>query len=394
MSDMNDSPSSLAPEHGFWDYTAPGAGGMEGFEKEDFQRLLDDMSTAGMNSVCIQPKWITTGYRSRLKFLDQSPDNLMIRSDNRLLIDFFSEARKRGIKTWLSAVGNMLPVDKVKATPWRSSDEAFRTSIPIKYGVYDLDSSEIADCTVRIFGELAELFPGVDGFVVEVEHSGIEAPHRIPLYNQWAEQNGRPRFDQVAHPLQVRLPDFSPWRDYSSYRRAELMNQIEAEVRRKGFAGELAMLCETGRQPYLLTQEVNLKDFHQRCPDWAAVTYEYSYNKAVNRFGMMEMCIEEPKKAGLKTYYLPRGVMTFAFPETWPMPLTIEQSWQLDLEDIQRFQPDGIWWFGAGIGVVPEGAHVSLKRLQESGYKDGHKARQAFLKTIAAFCNPRSSNSA
>ena len=58
--------------------------------------------------------------------------------------------------------------------------------------------------------------------------------------------------------------------------------------------------------------------------------------------------LEEPKKAGLKTYYLPRGISTFAYPETWPMALTLEQSWQMDLEDISRFKPDGVWWFGSG----------------------------------------------
>ena len=33
--------SSLV-EHGFWDYTTPGAGGMEAFGQDDYLSLLDD----------------------------------------------------------------------------------------------------------------------------------------------------------------------------------------------------------------------------------------------------------------------------------------------------------------------------------------------------------------
>ena len=375
---------TLAAEHGFWDYTTPGAGGMEGFANADYQMLLDDMSAAGMNSVCVVVKWLTTGYRSRLKFLDQSAANPMIASDNQLLLDFFQQARVRGIQTWLAAVVNMFPVDQLKSTPWHASTEAFRGELQIKYGIYDVDSAEVQDCAIQVFEELTELFPDVSGFVVEVEHCGIEAPHRIPLYNEWAEKNGRPRFDQIAHPLQARLPDLSPWRDYATHRRIELMHRIESAVTRKGFRGALAMLCETGRQPYLLTQEVNLEEFKRSCPDWSAVTYEYSYNKSLNRFGMMELCLEEPKKAGLKTYYLPRGISTFAYPETWPMALTLEQSWQMDLEDIARFKPDGVWWFGSGT-VSDRAAHCELPKLRQSGYKDGHGARRALLKKIRSF---------
>ena len=72
------SPVSLAkgyhPEaHGFWDYTTPGAGGMEHYRREDYRLLLEDMRRAGMNSLAINVKWLTTGYRSRLPFLDQAP---------------------------------------------------------------------------------------------------------------------------------------------------------------------------------------------------------------------------------------------------------------------------------------------------------------------------------
>ena len=74
-------PSGSLMEYGFWDYATPGAGGMEAFKQDDYVSLLDDMAQAGMNSLMIFVKWLTTGYRSRLPFQDQSPDNPVIASE-------------------------------------------------------------------------------------------------------------------------------------------------------------------------------------------------------------------------------------------------------------------------------------------------------------------------
>src|SRR5262249_12745538 len=149
-------------------------------------------------------------------FLDQHPTNPATASDNHLIRDFLAAAQRRKIKTWLAAVVNMLPADKLKSKPWHESRRAFRRGLPVRVGIYDLDSAEVCDCAVQIFSELHELFPGVHGFVVEVEHSGLEAAHRIPRYNRWAKKHGRPQFAKIARPLQPRLPDLSPWRDYTT----------------------------------------------------------------------------------------------------------------------------------------------------------------------------------
>jgi len=373
----------LCDEHGFWDYTTPGSGGMERYTRDDHLLLLDDMQAAGMNSLLVVVKWMTTGYRSNLPFVDQHPTNVVTASDNQLLRDVIAEADKRGIETWLGANVNIYPTAKMKTQAWSTARRIFHVDFPFEISSYDLDTSEVQDHAVAMSRELVTLFPRAAGLMVEVEFCGMEMPHRIPLYNRWAKKNGRPPFAKVAHPLNPRLPDIAAWRDYATFRRAELMRKIETAVRSKGFRGQLSTLCETGRLPYLITQDVNLEMFHAACPNWAAVSYECSYNKSRNRYGMMEMAIEEPKRAGMKTYYLPRGVMTFAFPESWPLPLSIQQSWQLDLEDIARFRPDGVWWFGSG--HAGDGAHIHLSRLRQSGYKDGRAARRALLKKIAAF---------
>jgi hypothetical protein len=245
--------------------------------------------------------------------------------------------------------------------------------LPETAGAYDADSPMFQERAVAIFEELVELFPGIGGLMVELENSGDEAPHRIPLYNAWAAKNEAPLFEKIGHPLTPRGFDASPWRNYATHRRLEVCQAIEQAARAKGFTGEMAMICETGGSDNAVCQEVNLKMFHQRLPDWTALTYEYE--KYMRRYGMMDMCIATPKALGLRTYYLPRGVMTYG--NSWPLPISLEESWKRDVEDMQLFRPDGVWWFGCG--TVNAGCHVDLARLRQSGFADGPAARRALL---------------
>jgi hypothetical protein len=366
-------------EHGFWDYTAPGAGGMEGYTRDDYSALLDDMSASGMNSVLVMPKWITTGYRSRLPFVDQHPSNPVTGSDNVLLRDFLNDAKRRGIKTWIGAVASMFPARCVASAPYSFYDGSQWGASIEKIGCYDLDTPEVNEFAQPLFEELYELFPAIDGFMVELEFAAHVMPHRAPLYNAWAEANRRPRFDSLFMKLDGRsMTSLSPWREYSTHRRTELLAKIEKALRARGFRGELAMLCETGRSPGIAVQEVDCELFRRRCPNWAAVSYEYAYDKDTPcRLGMMEMAITLPRKAGLKTYYLPRGVMTFN--GTWPMTIPLEETWRRECEDIVQFMPDGVWWFGSGQGAN-NGWHVDTGRLKQSGFADGRAARNALLR--------------
>jgi hypothetical protein len=360
-------------ELGFWDYTTPGAGGMEAFQKSDYLLLLDDMSQAGMNSLMIFVKWLTTGYRSRLDFLDQTTENLNIASDNHLVRFAIEEANKRNIKVWLGAVATYYDVRKFQSKPYRTITRMSGFSLPFQVGIFDTDTPELLECIVRMFEELIEQFPGIGGICVELEGAGVEVEHRIPLYDAWAKEKGYPPFTQLSHPFDPRKFDVSPWREYTTLSRLRVLRAVEVAIRGKGFRGELAMICETGRTTYAAGQEVDLKQFHAQFPEWAGVTYEYE--KWDHRYAMMDFCLDQPKKEGLKVYYLPRGVMTWGMP--WPLPITLEQSWLCDLEDILHFQPDGVWWFGCG--TVNEGAHVSVKRLERVAYRDGVAARRALI---------------
>ena len=363
--------------HGFWDYTTPGAGGMEGFLREDYLLLLDDMAAAGMNTLAICIKWLTTGYRSRLSYLEQSSDNPVIESDNELLRTVIEQARRRGIDIWLNVVLTMFEIEHYGLNPYRTVATFPNLIFPKPIGFYDLDEPIVRERAIEIVAEIVELFPDVAGLTIEVEESGVETPPRVALYNEWAQVNAQPEFAQLGHPFHPRYFDVAPWRDYTTHRRIELLQQIETHARNQGFTGHLSMLCESGRTSYTAGLEVNTKMFQQRMPTWQVVTYEY--DKWDMRHAMMDFAISLPKRDGLKVNYLPRGVMTWA--GEWPMPLSLEQSWLYDHEDIARFRPDGVLWFGCG--ASRPGAHVDVKRLQQAGYESGVAARRALLKTIS-----------
>ncbi len=161
---------------------------MEAFREDEYLSLLDDMVAANMNSLMIFVKWLTTGYRSRLSFQDQLPDNPVIASDNALLRKVIEEA-------------------------------------------------------------------------------------------------GRPPFKVLGHPLNPRSFDVPAWRDYTTHSRLKVLKAVEDAVRARGFRGDLAMICETGRTSYTVGQAVNVKEFHKQFPNWIATTYEY--DKWNHRYAMM-----------------------------------------------------------------------------------------------------------
>lgn len=362
-------------EYGFWDYTTPGAGGMEAFEYDDYMLLLDDMKQAKMNSLMIMIKWLSTGYRSRLPFLDQSPGNKIIESDNNLLRKVIDEARKRNIKVWIGAAVTYHDTAKFGSRPHLVLKYP---TLPFEVGLYDTDVPELPERIINIYEEILELFPDVDGLEVELEETGRASSHRIPLYNQWAKSNNRSPYEEIRKNLDARYFEVKDWRDYSTYSRLKILKLIEDTVRGKGFQGDLAMICETGVREYMICQEVNTQEFKSRFPKWSAITYLPAYEKTMHRYAMMDFCIEHPKNQGLKVYYLPRGVMTW---NNFNSRIKLEQSWAMEVEDVQQFIPYGMWWFGCG--TKNDGGHISLSILQKMGYHDGVEARRDLLKKTA-----------
>ena len=278
-------------EHGFWDYTCPGAGGMERYGRDDYLALLDDMAGAGMNSLLVMVKWFTTGYRSRLPFLDQAADNPVIASDNALLRAVIDLAHARGIAVVLGAVGSAYEARWVDAPPLWTHESLSGYTFPYPIGYYDADTPGLQDRCTAMCAEIVEQFPAADGLMVELEFSGVEAPHRIPLYNAWAAERGYPPFAELGHPINPRGLDVPGWRDYTTARRIDYLRAVEQAVRAQGFAGTLGTIAETGRTEFTLAHEMNLGMLRAGCPDWFAVTYEY--DKWVHRDGMMDLNVDD-----------------------------------------------------------------------------------------------------
>ena len=84
MTSFSNEGSSMK-EYGFWVHVGPQTGGVEGYRERDWEILLDDMAEGVMNSLSVSIHWRTTGYRSKLPYLDQDPKHAIIASDNRIL---------------------------------------------------------------------------------------------------------------------------------------------------------------------------------------------------------------------------------------------------------------------------------------------------------------------
>jgi len=102
----------------------------------------------------------------------------------------------------------------------------------------------------------------------------------------------------------------------------------------------------------------------------------------VLRWSGVDFCIEQPKEAGLETYYLGRGVMTYrSCRQELSIPLV--EHWQIDIDDVKRSQPAGFWFFGADSDEEPN-PHSETSRLKKLGFKTGIAARKALVGSARA----------
>ena len=353
-------------EYGFWEYSCPFSGQAAWYQREDWERLLDDMAGGGMNSLALVVKWATTGYRSSLPWLDQDPKNCAaVATGNELLQQVLDMAHQRGIKVWIAGVCSGFMVREFGIAP---PDGKRKGSF-----AYDPDYPGVLERICELFREITALFQAADGLVVEMESVDSDWPHRVPLYNQWAEANRRPSYGELkAERLDARHYQKRHWRDFTTSRRCLALQEIEKTVRGGGFRGGLAMICETSNEGGAYVQAVNLHQYRESMPGWAAVTYDY--NRHFDRWADVDFCIEQPKRCGLETYYLGRGVMTFE----GKLGIPLAEHWRLDLEDVRRFQPDGFWFFGTD-AAEKKNCHSWRPLLQEYGFADGLAARRELL---------------
>lgn len=364
-------------EIGFWDYTCPRNGSLERYTNADWDLLLDDMVAGGFNSLVICPKWLTTGYRSRFSWLDQDPSCSAVAQDNEPIHHALAGARARGIRTRLLVVATIFPSREFSLPggttfPWPGVFEDGEIMI------YDLDCPGLLERMDLLVTEIVDLFGAqTDGLIIELEFADGEAPHRIPVYDDWAAKNSRPSFaDMRKFRLESRQYPLAHWRDFTTTRRFETLQHVERTIRSRGFAGELSTLIELDNRPGVVMSNVNMRMLADALPGWAVSTYDNYYDRRLNRLASMDMCIHQPRAVGLSVQYLTRGVMTFATPQ-WLSPTSLEEQWRMSLEDARDHQPDVLWFMGADARLP--GAVSSDALLPSWGFADGRSARQRLM---------------
>ena len=368
-------------EIGFWDYTCPTHGSLERYTQQDWDVLLDDMAANGFDSLVLGIKWLTTGYRSRYDWLDQDMDCTAVSSGNALIHHALNGARRRGIRTRLLVVATIFAAGPANLPGGRSywSDEFVH---------YDLDVPGLAERIDLQFDEVVDLFGAeTDGLVVELEFCDGDAPHRIPVYNAWAAANNRPDYAAIKDiRLEPRGYPYTHWRDFTTTRRIDTMRRIERNVRAKGFAGTLESIIELDNQPMAVLGNVSLTLLRDALPHWPVVTYDSIYDRRRNRLATMDLCVEQPRAAGLEVHYLTRGVMTFGIPQDLP-PTTLQEQWRLSLEDAAGHQPDVVWFMGSDARL--DGAVCSHVKLPAWGFADGRTARLRLMQMAAEVARHR-----
>ncbi len=360
-------------EIGFWDYTCPLNGSLERYTTSDWDVLLDDMVAGGFNSLVLCVKWLTTGYRSHFPWLDQDPTCSAIATDNSIVHYALQGARQRGIHTWLLVVASIF---ETKAFGLPGAVDYW----PGGYSAYDLDCPGLAERMDLLFSEVVDLFGHeTEGMVVELEFCDGEAPHRIPIYNEWSRLNNRPDFEAIkAIRLEPRQFPFQHWRDFTTSRRIETLKHIELVLKQHGFTGNLASIIEIDNQPAAVLGNVNLEMLHAALPHWSVVTYDSIYDRRRNRLATMDFCIHQPRLAGLEVNYLTRGVMTFHIPPELGAT-TLQEQWRLELEDAAQHRPDRLWFMGADCRTA--GLVCNDQELAGWGFPDGRSARLHLLKS-------------
>ena len=363
-------------EIGFWDYPAPQHGSVEQYTEEDWDLYLDDMVEYGFNSLVLGIKWMTTGYRSSLPWLDQNPSCTAISSDNEVLHHALRGARRRGIRTRLLVVATQFPVrtfglEPVMAPDW--TKEVFGEP----FGYYDLDHPGLEERILEMFQEIVRLFgQETDGMVIELEFCDREGPHRIARYDHWAKENGRPDFDAIRQvALEPRSFPFRHWRDYTTQRRIDVIRRVEAMLRSEGFTGGISTIAEIESTHFAVIGNMNLAMVREQLPNCGIVTYDGYYDRRINRTATMDFCMLQPKKLGASVGFLARGVMPWS--DDPSILGSLEDQWRMTLEDAATCGPDSLWFMGGDCRVA--GMVCSVDRLPAFGFKDGREARRRLM---------------
>ena len=362
-------------EIGFWDYSCPQNGSLDQYDYDDWQLLLDDMAEGGINSLVLCPKWLTTGYKSKLPWLDQG-DCTAIKTDNKVLRFALEEARKRGIICTLLVVSTQFNVASFGSVPDNPK------AIWGETGSYDLDFPGLHDRVLDMYTEIHDLFGDLtDRYVCELEFCDNSAPHRIPKYDAWAKENNEPSFADISNiTLQPRDYPFLSWRKFTTWCRANMLNDIYSLLKNKGFTGGFSTIAEVGNAEQVMVGNTDFAVMKKNLPTLELVTYDSIYDRKKNRESSIEFCVTNPKKYDYTVHWLTRGVMTFG--ENWDdVTDNLDEQWDLSIADAAKYQPDSLWFMGAD-AREENGLVCNSKKLPAWGYDDGITARRSLIKKL------------
>jgi hypothetical protein len=320
-------------------------------------------------------KWMTTGYRSQLPFLDQDQNNIAVASDNSSIRELLQAAARRGIKVWLGAV-----VTQYVASPaWPAPAGGPRFQVPVNgrslpIGVYHLDTPSVVERAAAVMVEIATLFPEAAGLITEFEGGDEFGADRVPHYERWSREQQLPQLPAE--------PGSAAFAEYAAWRRRQALATVLAKLRGAGCERDHATFCEVIKTHNGPQQTVPLAALARCFPEIAAITYDYSCWDAWQE--SVRQCMFEPARHGLRNCFIGRGVMTwnkaFCSPQP-PLPLPLPLQWQQQAAAALTAPLHAFWWFGAG--AHGPGAHVDAGELRDLGFADSRSARTALLRAGA-----------
>ncbi len=244
---------------GFMDQITPSAEEISTFYKASATEI--DAVIAGLleemdfNHYTFYTKWYTNGIKSTLPFLDNHPDNLNVRTDNRALRQIIDNLHKRGL-----SVGAMFQIYTYESNRWGQAhkwgewDVTSVTGIPLVATMADATSSVFHGRLWAMMAEYVQQFPETDYIFIEGE--GQFAEQIRPAFGNWCTTRGITSFEQLTYTdsietycEQLGLPLDITWSEEGMEFAVEYCRNnyavIEDALRSHGFQGEIGVVYHT-----------------------------------------------------------------------------------------------------------------------------------------------------
>jgi hypothetical protein len=65
------------------------------------------------------------------------------------------------------------------------------------------------------------------------------------------------------------------------------------------------------------------------------------------------------------------------------MTIPLEEHWKIDLDDVEKYQPDGFWFFASDSDENDNNGQSCVNDLKKIGFSNGLEARKRLLSLCA-----------